>query len=83
MPRESMTYQTRTDGDLKSAFLRVLEKKPLSDMTIAEVVREAHVGRSTFYLHYQNLGELYDEMVREVACQILPLFTHVPHMRRT
>lgn len=75
MPRESMTYQTRTDSDLKSTFLRILEKKPLSDMTIAEVVREAHVSRSTFYLHYQNLGELYDEMVREVACQVLPLLT--------
>ena len=75
MPRGSMTYQTRTDSDLKSAFLRILEKKPLSDMTIAEVVREAQVSRSTFYLHYQNLGDLYDEMVREVACQVLPLLT--------
>lgn len=39
-----MTYQTRTGSDLKSAFLRILEKKPLSDMTIAEVVREAPVS---------------------------------------
>lgn len=75
MARGNMTYQTRTDSDLKSAFLKILEKKPLSDMTIAEVVREAHISRSTFYLHYQNLGELYDEMVREVACQVLPLLT--------
>ena len=75
MSRANMTYRTRTDDDLKSAFLRILEKKPLSDMTIAEVVREAHVSRSTFYLHYQNLGELYDDMVREVACLVLPLLT--------
>lgn len=75
MPRGNAIYQTRTDSDLKSAFLRILAKKPLSDMTIAEVVREAHVSRSTFYLHFQNLGDLYDDMVREVACQVLPLLT--------
>ncbi len=73
MPERPTTYQTRTNDDLKEAFLAVLARKPLADMTVAEVVREARVSRSTFYLHYNNLGEMYDAMVSEVTCRALPL----------
>ena len=47
-------YRTRTEDAIKGALVRLLAAKPLTQLTIAEVAREAQVSRSTFYQHYNN-----------------------------
>ena len=75
MPRQDKAGDSRTTIDIKRAFVTVLGRKPLADITISEVAQEAHVSRSTFYQRYRNLGELYDEMVREFSCSLVPQTT--------
>ena len=43
------------------ALLSLLEKKPFEYITISEICEMAGVNRSTFYLHYENTGDLLKE----------------------
>ncbi len=58
--------KSRTDHAVKSAFLSILGKKRLVDMTISEVAREAGVSRSTFYSRYGNLSNLYISVTKDM-----------------
>ena len=58
---------------IKDAFLRVLEHTRLDDMTIVEVVGKAAVSRSTFYLRFGSLANLYDALVTDMLMQTSPI----------
>jgi AcrR family transcriptional regulator len=48
----------RTHERLGSALVKLIQEKPIHDVTIQEVLDEASVGRSTFYLHFRNKNDL-------------------------
>lgn len=43
---------------LKESFIKCMQKKPLSRITIKEVCEFADINRSTFYTHYTDLYDL-------------------------
>ena len=47
---------------IKDALLNLLGEKEYADVTIADLCREAEINRGTFYLHYDNLREVMDEL---------------------
>lgn len=66
-------YDTKTEGAVEAALLRLLAKKPLADVTVSELAREANVSRSTFYEHYGNPVDVYDALVGEFARRVSPM----------
>ena len=48
---------------MDQALLLLLEKKDLEFITIKEICQKAGVNRSTFYLHYENIADLFEETV--------------------
>ncbi|MCD8108461.1 MAG: TetR/AcrR family transcriptional regulator [Oscillospiraceae bacterium] len=46
---------------MDEALLQLLEKKDLEFITVKEICERAGVNRSTFYLHYETIGDLVDE----------------------
>lgn len=56
---KSKYFQTAEKMDL--AFLEILEKKEFSYITVKEICEKAGVNRSTFYLHYETIGDLLAE----------------------
>lgn len=56
---ESKYFNTAVRFD--KALLSLLEKKPFEYITISEICETAEVNRSTFYLHYENTGDLLKE----------------------
>ncbi len=72
--REPDTNQeSKSDRKIKQGFLRVLAHKHFDDMTIVEVVKEAHVSRSTFYLRFENLSNVYDALVADMLGNATPI----------
>ena len=49
---------------MDNAFLELLEKKELAYITVKEICEKAGVNRSTFYLHYETIGDLLEESAR-------------------
>lgn len=48
---------------MNQALLIILEKKDLEFITIKEICVKAGVNRSTFYLHYENINDLFKETI--------------------
>lgn len=66
---ESRYFNTALRID--QAFLKLLEQKDMEYITVKEICEAAGVNRSTFYLHYETIGELLAESVQYMNEQFL------------
>jgi AcrR family transcriptional regulator len=68
MARVTTNRQIRkTRTALLDAFGRLLLQRGYADIRIADVIRQANVGRSTFYEHFRSK----DDLLRQSLCQFL------------
>ena len=44
----------KTKKNIEESFLRLLEKKSFSEITVQNILDEALINRSTFYKHYSD-----------------------------
>lgn len=58
---ESKYFATAEKMD--EALLKLLEKKDFAYITVKEICEAAGVNRSTFYLHYETIGDLLSESI--------------------
>ncbi len=65
---------------LRQALLELLESQELPQITIAQLCRQAGVNRSTFYAHYENIGDLLNELEEEMDSTLLSQFRWVRDM---
>ncbi|MBD8027960.1 TetR/AcrR family transcriptional regulator C-terminal domain-containing protein [Ureibacillus sp. Re31] len=56
----------KTKEALHTALLTLLKNKPLESISISEICRCAKINRGTFYLHYSQVGDLFEEYFREM-----------------
>ncbi len=45
--------------------MQLLNNHPLESIKITDIAKEAHLGRSTFYLHYDSIYNLYEDLVEK------------------
>ena len=60
-----------TAAKMDEAFLSLLEKKDFAYITVKEICEAAGVHRSTFYLHYETIGDLLTESAEHMNRQFL------------
>ena len=69
---ESKYFNTAVKMD--KALISLMEEKPFAYITISEICARAGVNRSTFYLHYENIGDLLEETTRYLLDGFLAYF---------
>ncbi|KFI92320.1 regulatory protein, TetR family [Bifidobacterium saguini DSM 23967] len=62
---ESDLRVLRTRAAIKSAFEQMVCELDYDQLTVSELASRAHINRKTFYLHYQSIDELMDDVVIE------------------
>ena len=70
---ESKYFNTAKKMD--DALLSLLEKKTFEYITIKDICEEANVNRSTFYLHYDNLNDLLEEVISNTNADFYEAFS--------
>lgn len=70
---ESKYFNTAVKMDI--ALICLLNKKPLEYITVSEICETAGVNRSTFYLHYETIGDLLNETTRYLLNDFLSYFS--------
>ena len=70
---ESKYFNTALKMDL--ALISLLKKKSFDYITVSEICEAAGVNRSTFYLHYETVGDLLAETTRYLLDDFLSYFT--------
>lgn len=56
---------------IKASFLRLLEERPLREITVKEIVRDSGVNRNTFYYHFKDIPALLEEIITGCADRII------------
>ena len=56
----------KTRALLHDALASLVHEKSYDDIVVKEILSRANVGRSTFYAHYRDKGELLDRGIREM-----------------
>jgi len=69
---ESKYFNTAVKMDL--ALISLLKTKPFEYITVSELCETAGVNRSTFYLHYETVGDLLDETAQYLIKDFLSCF---------
>ncbi|MGN0295047.1 MAG: TetR/AcrR family transcriptional regulator [Lachnospiraceae bacterium] len=56
----------RTKTRIKQTFLELMKKKAFGKITVTEICSSLGINRGTFYLHYQDLYDVLDELEEEL-----------------
>lgn len=63
--------KTTTKDDIRQAFILLLPKNNLNDISVSQLTKKAGINRSTFYLHYIDkedfLQQLKEETMQDIA----------------
>ena len=70
---ESKYFNTAAKMDM--ALISLLKKKSFAYITVSEICQTAGVNRSTFYLHYETVGDLLEEAARYLLNDFLSYFS--------
>ena len=60
-----------TKKAIKESFLKLLNDRPISQISVRDVVEDCGINRNSFYYHYQDLQALVTEILRENTDRIL------------
>ena len=50
---------------IMASFVKLLEERPLSKVTVKDIVEDCGINRNTFYYHFEDIPSLIEAIVRE------------------
>ena len=53
----------KTNKLIKDSFLKLLEEKGYSKVSVTDITNKAMINRNTFYLHYVDKEDLIDKLI--------------------
>ena len=56
---------------IKAAFLKLLNERPLNQITVKDIVEVCGINRNSFYYNFQDIPSLIEEIVTEEADRII------------
>ena len=60
-----------TKRAIRDSFLKLLEEKPLKQISVRDIVENCGINRNTFYYHYQDIPELLESIIQEEAERLI------------
>ena len=66
-----------TKKAIRETFLKLLREKPVSRISICEIVETCGINRNTFYYYYQDLPELIEEILIEETEKAVSQFNDI------
>ena len=62
--------KARTKYNIRQAFIDLLQRKEMDNITITELAKSANIDRKTFYLHYDTTFDVYHDIIDDVSNQL-------------
>lgn len=59
---------------MNQALIEILGKKDIDFISVTEITKKAGVNRSTFYLHYDNVYDLFEETIENINKEFVESF---------
>lgn len=61
---------------IQRSLAELLKISKLSDISVSDLAKMANVSRSTFYVHYNNVYDVYDELVQKAMADVQTFDEH-------
>lgn len=72
MTNEEISMRTKTQ--LADALKKAMDKKPLSKITVSELIKECNINRKTFYYHFEDIYDLLKWCLEQDAVEVVKSF---------
>ena len=59
---------------LADSLKKFMEKKPLSKITVSDIVKDCGVNRKTFYYHFEDINHLFKWIIEKEAVEVVREF---------
>lgn len=66
----------KTELNIKKAFVELCKCKEISKITITDICNYALINRCTFYLHYETIQDLINNVEDEYAMKLIECYKH-------
>ncbi|MBR5089555.1 MAG: TetR/AcrR family transcriptional regulator [Ruminiclostridium sp.] len=66
-----------TEKAIKASVLKLLNEKPVSQITVKDIVEDCGINRNSFYYHFRDLPSLIEKMVMEQAEQLIEQYPSI------
>ena len=66
-----------TKKAIRSSFWKLLNQRPISQITVRDIVEDCGVNRNTFYYHFQDIPQLVETIVNDAADQMIRAYPTV------
>lgn len=60
-----------TKKAIRSSFIKLLNEKPIKQISVKDIVDDCGINRNTFYYHYQDIPDLVENIIRDDADRII------------
>ena len=71
-----------TQKAIKESFIKLLNDKPLHQITVKDIVEDCGVNRNTFYYHFTDIPTLLQEIIIEEAGRIMEEYPTIDSMEQ-
>ncbi len=61
----------RTKKSIAEAFLQLRKEKPIEKITVKELAERAYINKATFYLHYQDIYDLSEQLENKFIASVI------------
>ena len=66
-----------TKKAIKESFIKLLNEKPLSQISVRMIVEDCGINRNSFYYHYQDMLALIEEIVHDQVSELIAAYPTV------
>lgn len=70
-----------TRNAIMDSCVRLLEERPISKISVKDIVEDCGINRNTFYYHFQDLPTLIEMIVQEEVDQLIKKYATVSSLK--
>ncbi|MCR5722945.1 MAG: TetR/AcrR family transcriptional regulator [Lachnospiraceae bacterium] len=71
-----------TKKAIKESFVKLLNEKPLSKISVKDIVEECGINRNSFYYHFQDIPALLEEIITEQAEELINNYPEIDSLEK-
>lgn len=60
-----------TTKAIKESFMKLINEKPINQITIKDITSNCSISRNTFYYHFEDMPSLVEEIIMDMANEII------------